>query len=155
MTKIKIRDKAPDFEFNSTSGERQKLSDLRGNKIILYFYPKDNTPGCTAQACNLRDSFEEFQHSGIEVIGVSADSEKKHANFRSKFNLPFPLVADTDREIINKYGVWGQKKFMGRVFDGILRTTFIIDENGIVQHVIDKIKTKTHAEQINELLNEK
>lgn len=155
MATIKVGQKAPDFEFISTSGERKMLSDLRGNKIILYFYPKDGTPGCTAQACNLRDAYANFQQSGIEVIGVSADSEKKHSNFSDKYKLPFPLVADTNREVIQKYGVWGEKKFMGRVFDGIIRTTFIIDENGIVQHVINKVKTKTHAEQINELLNDK
>lgn len=155
MTKLKVGQVAPDFEFTSTNGERKLLSDLRGNKIILYFYPKDNTPGCTAEACSLRDAYDEFQHSGVQVVGVSADSEKKHDNFRDKYQLPFPLVADTDHEVIKKYDVWGEKKFMGKVYDGIIRTTFIIDENGKVQHIIDKVKTKTHAEQINEILNDK
>lgn len=155
MTKLKVGQEAPDFEFTSTNGERKLLSDLRGNKIILYFYPKDNTPGCTAEACSLRDAYDEFQPSGVQVVGVSADSEKKHDNFRDKYQLPFPLVADTDHEVIKKYDVWGEKKFMGKVYDGIIRTTFIIDENGNVQHIIDKVKTKTHAEQIKEILNDK
>jgi len=155
MKKTEVGQQAPDFEFTATDGATKKLSDLRGEKIILYFYPKDNTPGCTAQACNLRDAYTDFQSSGIQVIGVSADSEKKHENFKSKYDLPFPLVADTEKQVINDYGVWGKKKFMGREFDGIHRTTFIIDEQGKVEHVIEKVKTKSHTEQINELLNSK
>lgn len=155
MTKIEVGQPAPDFKFTANDGTERNLSELRGNKIILYFYPKDNTPGCTAQACSLRDAVPAFKQKGIEIIGVSADSEKKHENFKAKYQLPFPLVADTNREVINQYGVWGEKKFMGRTYDGILRTTFIIDENGVVQHIIDKVKTKAHAEQIQELLNEK
>lgn len=153
MKKIEAGQEAPDFEFTDKDGKVKKLSDLRGKKIILYFYPKDNTPGCTAQACNLRDAHTDFRKKGIEVIGVSADSEKKHENFSDKYQLTFPLVADTEREVIESYGVWGPKKFMGREFDGIHRTTFIIDEKGKVEHVIDKVKTKTHAEQIKEVLN--
>lgn len=155
MSKIKPGEKAPDFEFNALDGTTKKLSDLRGEKIILYFYPKDNTPGCTAQACNLTEDYSILQKAGVQVIGVSADSEKRHQNFREKYNLPFPLVADTEKEVIGKYGVWGEKKFMGKVYDGILRTTFIIDEQGKVAHVIDKVKTKTHTDQINELINYK
>lgn len=153
MSKLKVGDSAPDFTFPAADGGEKKLSELKGKKIILYFYPKDNTPGCTAQACNLRDAHADFQEAGIEVIGVSADSEKKHDNFRSKYDLPFPLVADTEKQVIQDYGVWGRKKFMGREFDGILRTTFVIDENGKIEHIIDKVKTKTHTEQLNELLN--
>lgn len=155
MKKIEVGKEAPDFVFPDENGKEKKLSDLRGKKIILYFYPKDNTPGCTAQACNLRDAHADFRKKGIEVIGVSADSEKKHENFSNKYKLTFPLVADTEREVIEAYGVWGPKKFMGREFDGIHRTTFIIDEKGKVEHVIDKVKTKTHADQIKELLNNK
>lgn len=155
MSKIKPGDKAPDFEFSMPDGNTKKLSDLRGEKIILYFYPKDNTPGCTAQACNLAEDYSVLQKSGVQVIGVSADSERKHQNFREKYKLPFPLVADTEKEVIGKYGVWGEKKFMGKVYDGIIRTTFIIDEQGKVAHVIDKVKTKTHTDQINELINYK
>lgn len=146
--------KAPDFKFETLDGQEKKLSDLRGKKIILYFYPKDNTPGCTAEACSLRDAYPDFTDANTEVIGVSADDEKKHAKFREKLDLPFPLIADTDKKVINEYGVWGRKKFMGKEFDGIIRTTFIIDEEGKIAHVIDKVKTKTHAEQINELLND-
>ena len=145
---------APDFEFETLDGQRKKLSDMRGKKIILYFYPKDNTPGCTAEACSLRDAYADFSNANTEVVGVSADDEEKHAKFRKKHDLPFPLIADTDKKVIAEYGVWGRKKFMGKEFDGIIRTTFIIDEKGKIAHVIDKVKTKTHAEQINEILND-
>ncbi len=155
MNKPEIGQLAPDFEFTSTDGSRRLLSELRGNKIILYFYPKDNTPGCTAQACSLRDAYPQFADEDVQVIGVSADSEKRHENFRNKYQLPFPLVADTNHEVIKKYGVWGRKKFMGREYDGIIRTTFIIDENGVIKHIIDKVKTKTHADQVQELLKAK
>lgn len=155
MSKIEPGVSAPDFEFNTPDGTTKRLSDLRGEKIILYFYPKDNTPGCTAQACNLTEDYSTMQKAGVQVIGVSADTEQKHQNFREKYNLPFPLVADTEKEVIGKYGVWGEKKFMGKVYDGIHRTTFIIDEQGKVAHVIIKVKTKTHTDQINELINYK
>lgn len=145
---------APDFEFETLDGQQKKLSDMRGKKIILYFYPKDNTPGCTAEACSLRDAYADFKDANTEVIGVSADDDKKHAKFREKYQLPFPLIADTEKKVIEDYGAWGRKKFMGKEFDGILRTTFIIDEQGKIAHVIDKVKTKTHADQINEILND-
>lgn len=155
MKQPKVGEKAPDFKFEDKNGETKKLSDYQGKKIILYFYPKDNTPGCTAQACSLRDSYDQLQSDNIEVIGVSADDMKKHQKFADKFNLPFNLVPDTEKEVITKYGAWGRKKFMGKEYDGIIRTTFLIDEKGKIEHVIDKVKTKTHAEQINEILNNK
>lgn len=152
--KIKTGDKAPDFSGLDQDGKNISLSDYKGKKLILYFYPKDNTPGCTVESCNLRDNYSELKKMGFEILGVSADNEKKHKNFISKFNLPFPLLADTEKKTILDYGVWGEKKFMGRVYDGIYRTTFIIDENGIVSHIIDKVKTKNHSEQIIEIIKE-
>lgn len=154
MKKPIVGQQAPEFEFETLDGQQKKLSDMRGKKIILYFYPKDNTPGCTAEACSLRDAYPDFENADTEIIGVSADDEKKHAKFRDKYQLPFPLIADTEKEVIEAYGVWGRKKFMGKEYDGILRTTFIIDEQGKIAHVIDKVKTKSHAEQINEILND-
>jgi len=153
MKRPNAGEKAPDFEFENKKGQSRKLSDLRGKKIILYFYPKDDTPGCTAQACSLRDGYDEFQSNDIEVIGVSADDAKKHQKFADKHSLPFDLVPDTDRNVIEKYGAWGPKKFMGREYDGIIRTTFVIDEDGKIAHIIDKVKTKVHADQIKELIN--
>ena len=117
-------------------------------KLIVFFYPAANTPGCTAEACNLRDNYKELQDLGYELLGVSADSERKQSNFRKKFDFPFPLLADTEKKVIEAVGVWGPKKFMGREFDGIHRKTFLIDENAVVDHVIDKVKTKDHAAQI-------
>ncbi|TVR40229.1 MAG: thioredoxin-dependent thiol peroxidase [Cryomorphaceae bacterium] len=153
MNTLKIGQKAPNFTFQTVEGQSKKLSDLAGKKIVLYFYPKDDTPGCTVQACNLRDDYSHLLEAGIEVIGISADSDEKHEKFRAKYGLPFPLVADTDKEVIQAYGAWGQKKFMGKEYEGILRTTFIIDEKGMIEHVIEKVKTKEHSNQINELLN--
>jgi thioredoxin-dependent peroxiredoxin len=144
---------APDFAFTDVDGVTKKLSDLRGKRVILYFYPKDDTPGCTAQACNLRDAMSSFEAADTRVIGVSMDSEKKHNRFKEKYQLPFVLIPDTEKKIIESYGVWGQKKFMGRDYEGILRTTYIIGVNGEIEHRIDKVKTKAHSEQINELLN--
>lgn len=148
MTHLKPGDKAPDFSAKDQNGNPISLSDYKGKKVMLYFYPKDNTPGCTAQACNLRDNMEALNKKNIQVIGVSADSEKSHQNFIAKHNLNFPLIADTEKEVINAYGVWGKKKFMGREFDGIHRETFLIDENGKIEDVITKVKTKDAAEQI-------
>jgi peroxiredoxin Q/BCP len=148
MTHLKEGDKAPDFEANDQNGNKIKLSDYQGKKVVLYFYPKDNTPGCTAQACNLRDNYSELQSAGYEVIGVSADSEKKHQNFIDKYELPFTLIADTDRKVIEAYGVWGRKKFMGREYDGIHRETFVINEKGVIEQVIEKVKTKDATAQI-------
>lgn len=141
-------DKAPDFEFSDLNGKSLRLSDLSGKRVVLYFYPKDNTPGCTAEACSFRDHHTELEGKNMYVIGVSADSEKSHLTFTEKFELPFPLVSDVDRKIINAYGVWGQKKFMGKVYDGILRTTFIISPEGIVEEVITKVETKTSYQQV-------
>lgn len=144
---------APDFSGIDQDGNTVSLSDFEGKKLILFFYPKDNTPGCSEEACNLRDNFSILRQKGFELLGVSADSERKHRNFIRKFNLPFPLLSDTDKKVIKDYGVWGEKKFMGRVFDGIRRTTFVINENGKIEHVIDKVKTKNHSEQILNLIS--
>src|SRR5690606_10209361 len=130
---LKVGDKAPDFTGVDQSGNEIKLEDFKGKKLILYFYPKDNTPGCTKQACNLRDNYQELLKQGYEVLGVCADSTVKHTKFRTKYQLPFALVADTEKEIIKKYGIWGKKKFMGRESDGLIRTTFVIDRNGIIE----------------------
>jgi thioredoxin-dependent peroxiredoxin len=148
MTTLKQGDKAPEFSGKDQNGKPISLRDFKGHKLVLYFYPKDNTPGCTDEACNLRDNYQLMLKKGYKVIGVSADDEKSHQKFIEKFKLPFPLIADTDKSIINAYGVWGRKKFMGREFDGILRTTFIINESGIIEEVISKVDTKNHFSQI-------
>ena len=152
MTNLKKGDVAPDFTATIESGEAISLSDFRGKKVVLYFYPKDNTPTCTVEACNLRDGYDMLQGRGVEVIGVSPDSEKRHQNFIKKFDLPFHLIADEDKSLAKAYGVWGPKKFMGRVFDGIHRITFLIDEEGVIESVIDKVKSKVHTEQIINIL---
>ncbi|GAB5538294.1 MAG: thioredoxin-dependent thiol peroxidase [Salibacteraceae bacterium] len=152
MNKIEEGQSAPKFKGVDQNGNTISLSDYSGEKLVLYFYPKDDTPGCTAQACNLRDHHSELLDKGIKVIGVSADTEAKHQKFIAKYDLPFPLIADTDRSIIESFGVWGEKKFMGKVYDGIHRTTFVIDENGNVAKRIDKVKTKDHTQQILEAL---
>lgn len=152
MFHLKEGDKAPDFNVIDQTGKMHHISDYKGKKVILYFYPKDLTPGCTVESCNLRDNYETLTKDGFEVIGVSADDEKKHQKFIDKHNLPFNLLADTDREVLNNYGVWGEKKFMGKTYDGIHRTTFVIDENGVIIKIIRKVKTKNHTQQIlNEL----
>ena len=148
MTTLKIGDKAPDFEAKDQLGNTIKLNDYKGKKLVLFFYPKASTPGCTAEACNLRDNYPTLLEKGYTVLGVSADSAKKQQNFIEKNDLPFPLLADENKEVINAYGVWGPKKFMGREYDGIHRTTFIIDEKGVITDVITKVKTKDHASQI-------
>jgi thioredoxin-dependent peroxiredoxin len=150
MAKLKAGDMAPAIDATDQHGKRITLEQFRGKKVILYFYPKDDTPGCTAEACNLRDHAAALADSGYQIIGVSADTEKSHLKFTAKYELPFPLIPDTDKEVISAYGVWGPKKFMGRTFDGIQRTTFIIDENGVIEKIIEKVETKTHAEQILE-----
>ena len=144
---LKKGDEAPDFELKTDEGTLVKLSDFKEKKVVLYFYPKDDTPGCTAEACNLRDNYSQFQKKGVVVLGISKDDEKKHKKFKEKYNLPFPLLADTDGEVCKKYGVWGPKKFMGLSFTGIIRTTFIINK-GIIEEVITNIKTKTHGEDL-------
>ena len=141
-------DPAPDFTAPTGSGDSISLADYRGRWVLLYFYPKDNTPGCTKQACNLRDNFAWLQDEGVAVIGVSADDEASHERFSEKYDLPFPLVADTDREILIRYGVWGEKNFYGKKSMGIKRTTFLIDPEGTVRHVFKRPKTGAHAEEV-------
>lgn len=150
MTTLKAGDKAPNFEGLNEKGETIKLSDFKGTKLVLFFYPKDNTPGCTAEACSLRDNFSSLKKAGYALLGVSPDSPKKHQNFINKFDFPFSLLADTELETIKAYGIWGLKKFMGREYEGVHRTTFIIDEKGKIERVIAKVKTKDHAAQILE-----
>jgi len=145
---LKVGDKVPDFSAKDQDGNTINLSDYKGKKLVVFFYPKANTPGCTAEACNLRDNYTELQDQGFELLGVSADSEKKQSNFKNKYEFPFPLLADEDHTVINTFGVWGPKKFMGREYDGIHRTTFVIDGDGVVENVIEKVKTKDHAAQI-------
>jgi peroxiredoxin Q/BCP len=153
MSILKEGDKAPDFDVKDLDGKLHLLSNYKGKKIILYFYPKDLTPGCTNESCNLRDNYAALKKKGFEVIGVSADTEKKHLQFIEKHDLPFSLLADTNKKVINAYGVWGPKKFLGKSYDGINRTTFVIDEKGIIIKIIEKVETKNHAEQILEALN--
>jgi len=148
MNTLKVGDKVPEFTSKDQDGNEISLSDYKGKKLIVFFYPRANTPGCTAEACNLRDNYAELQAQGYELLGVSEDSAKKQANFRNKYEFPFPLLADEDHTVIETFGVWGPKKFMGKEYDGLHRTTFIIDESGVVSNVIDKVKTKDHAAQI-------
>jgi peroxiredoxin Q/BCP len=148
MTSLKIGDKAPQFEAKDQDGNTVKLTDYTGKKLVLFFYPKASTPGCTAEACDLRDNYQSFLSKGYDVLGVSADSGKKQQNFINKNELPFPLLADEDRAVIEAFNVWGPKKFMGKEYDGIHRTTFVIDEKGIIEDIILKVKTKAHALQI-------
>jgi len=148
MTHLKVGDKAPEFTAINQDEKEVKLSDFKGKKLVLFFYPKASTPGCTTEAKNLRDHYNELKNKGYEVLGVSADSPKRQKNFKTKNELPFDLIADEDKKVINAYGVWGPKKFMGREYEGIHRTTFVIDENGIITKIIDKVKTKEHAQQI-------
>lgn len=148
MNTLKPGDKAPNFEALDNAGNTIKLTDYTGKKLVVFFYPKASTPGCTMQACNLRDNYQSFLAKGYDVLGVSADSAKRQQNFIDKKELPFPLLADENKEVINAFGVWGTKKFMGKVYDGIHRITFIIDENGVIEEVIDKVKTKVHTAQI-------
>ncbi len=150
MTTLVAGDKAPKFSGIDQDGAPIKLGDYKGKKLILFFYPKDNTPGCTAAACSLRDHFKELSKAGYELLGVSPDSPKKHQNFIKKFDFPFPLLADEDRSVIEAFKCWGPKQFMGRKYDGVYRTTFIIDGKGVIEQVFTKVKTKTHAAQIME-----
>jgi len=148
MTTLKIGDKAPDFSGIDQNGSTVQLKDFKGKKVVLFFYPKASTPGCTAEACDLQNNIERFVAQNYQVIGVSADSQKRQLNFAIKNNLQYPLIADEDKVIINAYGVWGPKKFMGREFDGIHRITFIISEDGLIEDIIEKVKTKEHTQQI-------
>jgi peroxiredoxin Q/BCP len=148
MTTLKKGDQAPQFSGIDQDGKSHQLSDYAGKKLVVFFYPKASTPGCTTEACDLRDNFERFQANNYALLGVSADNGKAQAKFRDKYELPFPLLADEDKSVINAFGVWGPKKFMGKEYDGIHRTTFVIDENGIIDEVISEVKTKAHADQI-------
>ena len=152
MNALKEGDSAPDFSGIDQNGNQIKLSDFSGKKLILYFYPKDDTPGCTKEACNLRDNYQELKNNDFEVIGVSADNSSKHLKFIDKYELPFSLIADTDKSVINAYQCWGLKKFMGREYDGILRKTFVIENNKIVK-IFEKVKTNDHFQQIMEALD--
>ncbi len=145
---LKTGDKAPSFSAKDQSGNTVRLSNYKGKKVALYFYPHDNTPTCTVQACNLRDNYQLLLAAGYHVIGVSTDDEKSHQKFAEKYHLPFPLIADTKQKIVRKYGVWGEKKFMGRIFDGTHRTTFLIDEKGIISNILRKPKSRDHAAEI-------
>ena len=150
MNTLKIGDKVPSFTAKDQNGNTISLDDYKGKKLIVFFYPKASTPGCTAEACNLRDNYKELQTEGYELLGVSADSEARQAKFKDKYKFPFPLLADEDHTVINAFGVWGPKKFMGREYDGIHRKTFVVDGDAIVTKVIDNVKTKDHAAQLLE-----
>ena len=153
MKHLKIGDHAPNFSGIDQNDKITTLLDFKGKKLAIYFYPKDNTPGCTVQACNLRDNYEGLKKAGIQILGISADSIVSHQKFADKFSLPFPLIADEDRTIIDLFGVWGPKKFMGKEYDGIHRTTFLINENQQILGIIEKPKTKDHATEILEIFN--
>jgi thioredoxin-dependent peroxiredoxin len=148
MTQLKVGDKAPDFLGINQDGKKISLSDFAGKKLILYFYPKDNTPGCTAEACNLNDNYNSWLGRGYEVVGVSPDSVESHRKFREKFGLKFDLIADTDKKILQEYNAWGEKSMYGKKYMGVLRTTFVIDENAIIQEIFEKVETKDHTKQI-------
>jgi len=148
MTTLKIGDAAPAFSAQDQDGNNHQLSDFAGKKLVVFFYPKANTPGCTAEACDLSNNFETFKNNNYALLGVSADTQKAQAKFKEKFDFPFPLLADENKEVIQVFGVWGPKKFMGKEYDGIHRTTFIINENGIIDNIITDVKTKAHAAQI-------
>jgi thioredoxin-dependent peroxiredoxin len=145
---LTVGDKAPLFKGNNQDGKLVSLSDFKGKKVVLYFYPKDNTPGCTAQACNLKDNIGSLKKAGYVILGISSDSEKSHLKFKEKFELPFDLIADPEKIIHEQYGVWVEKSMYGRTYMGTARTTFIIDEKGIISKIIDKVKTKEHTSQI-------
>lgn len=149
---LTIGNKAPDFNGLNQNGENIRLSQFKGKKVVLYFYPKDNTPGCTAESCNLNDNYAYFQNKGYEIIGVSPDSVASHKKFEQKYGFQFHLIADTEKEILQAYGAWGEKSNYGKKYMGVLRTTFIIDENGIIEAIVNKVDTKNHTEQIQKVL---
>ncbi|MFT4803043.1 MAG: peroxiredoxin Q/BCP [Psychroserpens sp.] len=148
MTQLKAGDQAPNFSAQDEQGNTISLGDYKGKKLVVFFYPKASTPGCTTEACNLNDNYERFQAQGYEILGVSADSAKRQFNFKTKYGFHYPLLADEDKSVIEAFGVWGPKKFMGKEYDGIHRTTFVIDEKGVIEDVISKVKTKEHTAQI-------
>jgi len=148
MTHLKTGDPAPDFHGVDETGAPVSLANFKGKKLVLFFYPKADTPGCTAEACNLRDHYAELNERGYELLGVSADTARKQGNFKKKYNLPFPLLADTDQTTVKAYGVWGPKQMFGKTFEGIYRTTFVIDENGVIEKIFTNVETANHAEQI-------
>ncbi len=148
MTKFKVGDKAANFEGLDQDGKLHKLQDFIGKKLVIFFFPKASTPGCTAQAKNLSENYQEFQDRNYTILGISADSQERQTKFKNKYEMPFPLIADVDKKIIEAYDVWGEKKFMGKTYDGIKRTTFIIDESGNIEDIITDVKTKTHSSQI-------
>ena len=148
MTSLQIGDTAPNFQSLDEAGNSISLADYKGKKLVLFFYPKASTPGCTVEACNLSDNYSRFTALGYDVLGVSADSAKRQSNFKEKYGFPYPLLADEDKSVINAFGVWGPKKFMGKDYDGIHRTTFVIDAHGLIADIIVKVKTKEHASQI-------
>jgi peroxiredoxin Q/BCP len=143
---------APDFTLTSDSGERVRLSQFRGQPVVLYFYPRDDTPGCTAQACGIRDSYDDFEQRGAVVLGVSPDEESSHVKFKQKYGLPFTLLADPEHEVAEQYGVWGERKYMGKTYMGVERSTFLIDEDGRIAKVMRRVKPDTHAELVLEAL---
>lgn len=148
MANLKVGDKAPDFTGVDQKGESISLNDYKGKKVVLYFYPKDNTPGCTAEACNLRDNYSDILEKGMDVIGVSPDSEQSHKKFIDKFDLPFRLISDPEKKILQLYSAWGEKKMYGKTYDGVLRKTYIISENQTIEAIFEKVKTKDHTNQI-------
>ncbi len=152
MVNLNRGDIAPDFSQKDQNGKLVSLKDFKGKKVILFFYPRDLTPGCTQESCNLRDNYEDLKNKGFEILGISADDEKKHQKFILKHDLPFTLIADTDQSVCNAYGVWGLKKFMGKEYEGINRTTFVVDEEGKIELIIKKVKVKDHTNQILEEL---
>ena len=154
MAYLNVGDLAPEFSVNSQDGETVTLSKFRGDKVILYFYPKADTPGCTAESCNLRDNYEDLLNKGFKIIGVSPDKQDKQKKFAEKYNLPFTLLADVEKEVIKAYGAWGLKKMYGKEYEGLLRTTYVIDEEGKIEKVFPKVKTKDHAAQIIEAMND-
>lgn len=150
---LKVGDKAPAFSLKNTEGKTVKLSDFKGKKVVLYFYPKDDTPGCTKEACGFRDDYSTLQQRGIEVIGVSADGQTAHQKFTEKYALPFTLLSDTDHAVMEKYGAWGEKNMYGKIVQGVLRSTFVIDEQGKIAHIFRKVKTDTHSQDVLKVID--
>lgn len=145
---------APDFSLPDENGDLRRLSDYRGKVVVLYFYPKDDTPGCTTEACGFRDQYQDYEQAGVAVIGISPDDIKKHQKFKAKYNLPFTLLADTDHTVCELYGVWGRKKFMGKEYDGVFRTTFLIGKDGTILRVFENVKPEGHSQEILKVLEE-